>query len=187
VRGRVERVLAWATVAGYRSGDNPARWTGHLKELFPAKTKVAPVVHHSGVPYADLPGFMTDLRAKPGVSAQALEFTILTAARTGESIGAKWNEIDLEERLWTIPAQRMKAGREHRVPLSRRALDVLEAISPEGEFVFAGARKDKPLSNMAMLELVRGIRGKGATVHGFRSTFRDWAAERTAYSTSFAT
>jgi integrase len=181
VRGRIERVLAWATVAGYRSGDNPARWTGHLKELLPAKTKVAAVVHHDAVPYREMPAFMATLRAKHGVSARALEFTILGAARTGEVIGAKWGEIDFDAKLWTVPPSRMKAGREHRVPLTDRALAILEAIPRDSEYLFLGAHKGKPLSNMAMLELVRGMRGKGATVHGFRSTFRDWAAEQTAY------
>jgi integrase len=181
VRGRIERVLAWATVAGYRSGDNPARWTGHLKELLPAKAKVSAVVHHDAVPYVEMPAFMGEIRAKRGTSARALEFTILTAVRTGEAIGAKWSEIDLGTKVWTVPPERMKAGREHRVPLPDCALAVLETLPREGEFVFPGARKDKPLSNMAMLELVRGMRGKGATVHGFRSTFRDWAAETTAY------
>jgi integrase len=181
VRGRIERVLAWATVAGYRSGDNPARWTGHLNELLPAKTKVAAVVHHDAVPYREMPAFMATLRAKHGVSARALEFTILGAARTGEVIGAKWGEIDFDAKLWTVPPSRMKAGREHRVPLTDRALAILEAIPRDSEYLFLGAHKGKPLSNMAMLELVRGMRGKGATVHGFRSTFRDWAAEQTAY------
>jgi integrase len=181
VRGRIERVLAWATVAGYRSGDNPARWTGHLKELLPAKAKVSAVVHHDAVPYAEMPAFMGGLRIKHGTSARALEFTIITAVRTGEAIGATWSEIDLGTKVWTIPPERMKAGREHRIPLSDRAIAVLETLPREGEYVFAGARESKPLSNMAMLELVRGMRGKGATVHGFRSTFRDWAAETTAY------
>jgi integrase len=181
VRGRIERVLAWATVAGYRSGDNPARWTGHLKELLPAKAKVSAVVHHDAVPYAEMPAFMGGLRTKHGTSARALEFTIITAVRTGEAIGATWSEIDLGTKVWTIPPERMKAGREHRIPLSDRAIAVLETLPREGEYVFAGARESKPLSNMAMLELVRGMRGKGATVHGFRSTFRDWAAETTAY------
>ena len=181
VRGRIERVLAWATVAEYRTGDNPARWTGHLKELLPPKTKVAAVVHHDAVPYRDMSAFMAALRAKKGASARALEFAILTAARTGEAIGAKWAEIDLDAKLWTIPAGRMKAAREHRVPLSDRVLAILETLPAEGEYVFAGARESKPLSNMALLELMRGMRGKGATVHGFRSTFRDWAAEQTSY------
>jgi integrase len=123
---------------------------------------------------------MAALRAKKGASARALEFAILTAARTGEAIGAKWAEIDLDAKLWTIPAGRMKAAREHRVPLSDRVLAILETLPGEGEYVFAGARESKPLSNMALLELMRGMRGKGATVHGFRSTFRDWAAEQTS-------
>ncbi len=160
VRGRIERVLAWATVAGYRSGDNPARWTGHLKELLPPKAKVAAVEHHNAVPYRDMPAFMVRLMAKQGTSARALEFAILTAARTGEVIGAKWGEIDFVTRVWTIPPERMKAGREHRVPLSARAIAVLKALPREGDYVFLGARSDKPLSNMAMLELVRGMRGK---------------------------
>jgi integrase len=181
VRGRIERVLAWATVAGYRSGDNPARWNGHLKELLPAKAKVATVEHHDAVPYREMPAFMDLLRAKKGASARALEFTILTAARTGESIRAKWAEIDLDDKLWTVPAERMKAGKEHRVPLSDSAIANLETLPRDGDYVFPGAQKDRPLSNMAMLELVRGMRGKGATVHGFRSTFRDWAAEQTSY------
>jgi integrase len=181
VRGRIERVLAWATVAGYRSGDNPARWTGHLKELLPSKTKVAAVVHHDAVPYRDLPAFMAALREKHGTAARALEFTILSAARTSEALGARWSEIDLDAKVWIIPAERMKANREHRVPLTDRALAVLEPLPRKGEYVFAGARKGKPLSSPAMWDVVRGMLGMGATVHGFRSTFRDWAAETTAY------
>jgi integrase len=181
VRGRIERVLAWATVAGYRSGDNPARWTGHLKELLPSKTKVAAVVHHDAVPYRDLPTFMAALREKHGTAARALEFTILSAARTSEALGARWSEIDLDAKVWIIPAERMKANREHRVPLTDRALAVLEPLPRKGEYVFAGARKGKPLSSPAMWDVVRGMLGMGATVHGFRSTFRDWAAETTAY------
>jgi integrase len=181
IRGRIERVLAWATVSGRRSGDNPARWTGHLKELLPPKAKVAAVEHHDAVPYREMPAFMHLLRAKKGASARALEFTILTAARTGESIKAKWNELDLDAKLWTVPAERMKAGKEHRVPLSDSAMATLKTLPRDGDYVFPGAEKDRPLSNMAMLELVRGMRAKGATVHGFRSTFRDWAAEQTSY------
>jgi integrase len=124
---------------------------------------------------------MASLRRRQSVSARALEFTILTAARTSEAIGAQWSEFDLRARLWTVPAGRMKAGKEHRVPLSERALAVLKLMPQDGDVVFPGAKADRPLSNMAMLELVRGLRGKGATVHGFRSTFRDWAAERTNF------
>ena len=180
IRGRIERVLDWARVRGYREGENPARWEGHLKETLPARSRLTRG-HHDAVPYADMPEFMAELRAKPGVSARALELTVLVAARTSEVIGAKWSEFDLKTKLWTVPAERMKAGKEHRIPLSDRALEILSSLPREGEFVFCGARSGKPLSNMAMLELVRGMRGKGATVHGFRSSFRDWAAEQTSY------
>ena len=185
IRGRIERVLDWARVRGYREGENPARWEGHLKETLPARSRLTRG-HHDALPYAEMPAFMAELRAKAGVSARALEFAILTAARTGEVIGAKWPEFDLQAKLWTIPAERMKAGREHRVPLCARALEILSTLPREGEFVFLGTRSGNPLSNMAMLELVRGMRGKGATVHGFRSSFRDWAAEQTSIRMSFA-
>lgn len=181
--------MNWAQVRGYRDGDNPARWRGHLDKTLPQPTKVKAVEHHEAVPYADAPSFMAELRARMSISAFALEFCILTAARTSEVIGARWDEFSEIEvnggekkiPVWTVPAERMKAGREHRIPLSVRALAVLAELPREGEYLFPGARKDKPLSNMAMLELVRGMRGKGPTVHGFRSTFRDWAAEQTAY------
>jgi integrase len=181
IRGRIEAVLDWAKVRGYREGENPARWRDHLKQALPARPKLSRG-HHDAVPYVEMPAFMAKLRAKSGVSARALEFTILTAARTGETIGAQWSELDLAAKLWTIPDRRMKSGQEHRVPLSDRMLDVLADLPREGDFVFPGARAGKPLSNMAMLELVRGMRGKGATVHGFRSTFRDWASEQTSYA-----
>jgi integrase len=135
------------------------------------------------MPFAELPAFMAALRENTSVSARALEFTILTAARTSETIGAKWNEIDLENGVWTIPAERMKAGKEHEVPLSKTALELLKALPREKNsgYLFAGARAKQPLSNMAMLELLRGIKGQGYTVHGFRSSFRDWAGDRTNY------
>lgn len=180
VRGRIESVLAWATVRGYRSGDNPARWKGHLDQLLPPRSKVRKVEHHSALPYVELPAFMAALRARDSVSARALEVTILTAARTSETVKAVWAEIDLQVRVWTIPGDRMKAGREHRVPLSDRAIEILKALPREGDFVFIGARKGSSLSNMAMLELMRGMR-TGFVPHGFRSTFRDWAAERTNF------
>lgn len=186
VRARIERVLAWATVSKFRTGDNPARWAGHLKELLPAKVKGAKVVHHDAVPYREMPAFMAELRERKSVSARALEFTILTAARTGETIGARWSEVDLDAKVWTVPPERTKAEREHRVPLSDRALAILAELPRDGAFVFAGAKEDKPLSNMAMLELVRGMRGKGATVHGFRSTFRDWAGNETNFPRELA-
>jgi integrase len=195
IRGRIERVLGWATVHGYRSGENPARWRGHLKEALASRSVESAVKHHDALPYAAMPEFMAAVRDKSGVSARALEFTILAAARTGEVIGARWSEISEVEIeigegdrkraekiwVWQIPAERMKAGKAHRIPLSERALEILSALPREGDFVFLGAGTGKPLSNMAMLELVRGMRGKGATVHGFRSTFRDWAAEQTSY------
>jgi integrase len=179
IRGRIETVLDWATASKFRHGDNPARWRGLLEILLPGRTK-ASRGHHDAVPYKEISAFMMTLRDKRGVSARALEFTILTATRTSETIGAKWSEFDLQEKMWTIPAERMKAAKEHRVPLSDRAMEVLSALPREGDFVFLGTRSGKPLSNMAMLELVRGMR-QGTTVHGFRSSFRDWAAEQTSY------
>jgi integrase len=179
IRGRVEAVLDWAKVRGYRDGENPARWRGHLDKTLAKRPKTR--AHHDAVPYAEMPAFMAQVRIKSGASALALEFTILTAARTGEVIGAKWSEFDLSTRLWTVPAARMKAGRDHRVPLSDRALEIIAQQPRGGEFIFAGRKPDRPLSQQAMLELMRDMRGKGATVHGFRSTFRDWAAEQTAY------
>jgi integrase len=173
VRGRIEKVLGWAAVRGFRSGDNPARWRGHLQELFAAKGKVRPVEHHAALSFTDVPAFMADLRSRNSLSARALEFTVLTATRTGETIGATWDEIDFAAKAWTIAPARMKAGKEHRVPLSDRAAAILASVPREGEHIF-------PLSNMAMLELLRGMR-PGTTVHGFRSSFRDWAAERTSY------
>ncbi|MER9227732.1 integrase arm-type DNA-binding domain-containing protein [Mesorhizobium sp. M0664] len=190
VRGRVESVLDWATVRGFRpKGDNPARWRGHLDKALPARAKVAKVQHHAAMPYADVPAFMTRLRAMDSISARALEFTILTAVRTGEAIGATDGEFDFAKKLWTIPAERMKADRPHRVPLSDRAIEILKSIPREADsaYIFPGARKGKPLSNMAMLELVRGMEGMGGlTVHGFRSTFRDWAAERSNFPREIA-
>jgi integrase len=182
VRGRIEAVLDWAKARGYREGENPARWRGHLDKLLPNRRKVRRVKNHPAMPYADLPVFMAELRNRTSVSARALEFTILTASRTGETIGARWLEIDLKTRTWTVPAARMKAGKEHRVPLSDPAVELLETLPREGEYVFMGGRAGKPLSNMAMLELLRGMKSGSCYVpHGFRSTFRDWAAESTGY------
>jgi integrase len=190
LRGRIERVLAWATVSTYRAGENPARWHGHLKEMLPAKNKVRKPVHHKALPYGDTPAFMSKLRYEESVSAKALEFTILNATRTNETIGAKWGEIDLAAKVWTIPAARMKMDRPHRVPLSDRAVAILSNLPRDGDdaddYVFPGAREGKPLSNMAMLELVRGMLGKGHTVHGFRSSFRDWCKEQTNYPREIA-
>jgi integrase len=186
IRGRIERVLAWATVSEYRQGENPARWRGHLAEMLPAKTKIHSVKHHKALPYAEIPAFMQSLRERGSVSARALEFTILSATRTNESIGARWSEVDLNEKTWTIPGERMKSKRPHRVPLSDRSAAILKAIPREGEFVFPGAKANKPLSDMAMLELARGMIGNGYTVHGFRSSFRDWCKEQTNFPREIA-
>jgi integrase len=182
VRGRIESVLNWAKARGYRTGENPALWKGHLDNLLPARSKIAKVKHHAALPYDQISQFIDALRRQEGIAPLALEFAILTAARTGEVIGARWNEIDLAEKVWTVPASRMKAGREHRVPLSAEALAVLAKVSkgePE-DFAFAG-RKRRPLSNMAFLMLLRRMGQANLTAHGFRSTFRDWAAERTNF------
>jgi integrase len=180
VRGRIETILDWAGVRGYRSGDNPARWKGHLAEALPARSAAAQS-HHAALPYDELPAFMAELRARPGSASRALEFTILTAARSGEVLGAKWDEIDLASKTWTIPANRMKAGQIHRVPLSGRALELLGELYTEerNPFVFVGSR-GAGLSTMAMPHVLKQIR-PDVTVHGFRSTFRTWADEQTAH------
>ena len=179
LRGRIEKVLGWATAMKFRSGDNPADWSGALGHLLPAISKVQTVVHHKAVPYDEVPALMAELRKNDSISAKALMFTILTVARTGESTGARWDEIDLDAKVWTVPADRMKSGREHRVPLSDAAIKLLKSIPREGRYVFESPTHRRPLSNMAMLQLLRGIRDDGVTVHGFRSSFRDWAAEKT--------
>jgi integrase len=185
VRGRIEAVLDWAKTRGYREGENPARWRGHLENLLPKRSKVARVEHHEALPYQDIAGFMAQLRAQAGTAARTLEFTILTAARTSEVIGARWCEVNVAERVWTIPGSRMKAGRDHRVPLSERALALLgEPGAPDG-FLFPGSKPGQPLSNMAMLKVLQrmGLRtaSGGITVHGFRSSFIDWATEQTNF------
>jgi integrase len=181
IRGRIELVLDWAKARHYRDGENPARWKGHLDKLLPAKSKIRPIVHHPALPYRDLPRFMTAVRKRQGVASRALEFTILTCARTSEVIKASWDEIDLKAKIWTVPAARMKAGREHRVPLSDRAIAILKKLPREGEWVFVGPREGRPLSNMALLAVLKGMGCGDLTVHGFRSTFRDWAAETTNF------
>jgi integrase len=182
VRGRIETILDWATVRGYRQGENPARWRGHLDKLLPSRSKVRKTKHHSALPYAELPAFLTSLREQEGIAARALEFTILTAGRTGEVIGARRSEFNMREKLWAVPAIRMKAGKEHRVPLPDRALDVISTETlRDDDFVFPGGRSGQPLSNMAMLKLLQRMGRDDLTVHGFRSTFRDWAAERTNF------
>lgn len=184
VRGRIEVILDWARVRGFRTGENPARWRGHLDKLLPARSRVRRVKHHTALPYAELPAFMTKLRAQEGMSARALEFLILTAARTGEVLEAVPEEI--RDAVWIVPAERMKAGKEHRVPLSRAALAVVETAHKEkqGRYLFPGWGKntDRPLSNMAMLTLLERMRYPTLTAHGFRSTFKDWASETTSHA-----
>jgi integrase len=182
LRGRIESILDYARVSGHRSGENPARWKGHLDHILPAKGTVAKVEHHASLPYADMPAFWPRLQARDGLGARALELCVLTACRTGEVIGARWNEIDLDARLWTIPAGRMKAGVEHRVPLSEPAITLLRKLATirRGDLVFAGQSAGRPLSNMTMLATLRRMK-VAATPHGFRSTFRTWAAEKTSF------
>lgn len=182
VRGRIESVLDWAAVHGYRQGDNPARWRGHLDKLLPRRSKVAKVQHHAALPYAEISDFMNSLRAQEGMAPMALEFAILTATRTNEVIGANWDEIDLEASTWAIPAERMKAHREHRAPLAPRALEILreaKKFRTEGDYVFPGLKMGKPLSNNALLAVLKRMERADLTAHGFRSTFRDWCSEQT--------
>lgn len=188
VRGRIESILDWATVRQFRSGDNPARWRGHLDQLLPKKSKIHKVRHQPAMPYLDVPGFMADLRDQISTSGRALEFTVLATVRTSDTIGATWPEIDRAAKIWTIPAGRIKAERDHRVPLPERAIEILDALPRErgNPHLFIGGRKGKGLSNMAMLELLRGMAGNGYTVHGFRSSFRDWCAEQTNYPRELA-
>jgi integrase len=174
VRGRIESVLDWAAARGLRQGENPARWRGHLENLLPKKSKVRRVEHHAALPYAEISVLMGELRGQEGIAARALAFAILTAARTGEVIGATWAEIDVAARLWTIPAERMKASKEHRVPLSGAAIAILGHMDKGRDKVF-------PISNMAMAMLLRRMGRGDLTVHGFRSSFSDWCAERTAF------
>lgn len=179
VRGRMEAIIDAARARGHFSGENPARWRGHLDKILPARQRLSRG-HHAAMPFDEVPAFLEQLRAREAVAAMALEFTILTAARTGEVLGATWAEIDFEKRTWTVPALRMKAGREHRVPFSSRAVEVLNETKKLGsDYLFPGQRGGK-LSGMAMAMLLRRM-GHVVTVHGFRSSFRDWAAEMTAF------
>lgn len=180
VRGRIEAILDAAKVRGLREGENPARWKGHLDQVLSAKGKVAPVAHHASMAYADLPAFWPRLKAADGMGARALELAILTAARSGEVLGARWDEFDLDAAVWTVPAARMKAGIQHRVPLAPGVLDLLRVLAAvrQGPFLFAGMNPARHLSGMAMAMTLRRM-GVEVTVHGFRSTFRTWAAERT--------
>ena len=180
LRGRIETVLDAARARGLIGPNeaNPARWRGHLDKLLPKRQKLTRG-HHAAMPFADVPQFMASLQKRDAVTALALEFVILTAARSGEALGARWAEIDFQNAIWTVPAARMKAGRTHRVPLSRRALVIIKKLhaARTGEFIFPGQRPDKPLSGMAMEMILRRMKADGATVHGFRSSFRDWCGE----------
>ncbi|ANW04973.1 tyrosine-type recombinase/integrase [Bradyrhizobium icense] len=176
VRGRIEKVLDAAKAKGFRDGENPARWRGHLDHLLPKPSKLARG-HHPALPYEEVATFIADLRQREATAALALELCILTAARSGEVLGMQWSEIDFDKKIWTVPAERMKAGREHRIPLSTRAIAILRQLEKlkAGNFVFAGQARNRPLSNMAMEMVLRRMKIEDATVHGFRSSFRDWA------------
>lgn len=187
VRQRVENILDFAKVRGFRDGENPARWRGHLDKLLPARSKVREVRHLAALSYAELPAFLASLRMREAVAASALEFLILTAARTGEVIGARWCEINLLDKIWTVPAARMKARREHRVPLSTRAVAILSEMqaarknNDASTFIFPGPKPGRPLSDMSLLMLLRRMELDDLTVHGFRATFKTWASERTSF------
>jgi integrase len=185
VRNRVERVVDWATVRGHRPpGTNPARWKGHLDQVLPALGKGRINNHHAALPYAALPGFMSELRQQDGIAARALEFLILTAARTGEVLGAQWSEIDFANATWVVPAGRMKAKREHRVPLSSQAVELLRKLPREdgNSHCFIGPKKGQGLGGMTLARLLKRMGHSGFTVHGFRSAFSDWASEQTTHS-----
>lgn len=193
VRGRIEKVLDWAAVHGYRSADNPARWQGHLQMVLPARSKVAPVKHRPALPFKELPAFMVELRAMSGLGAQALELTILCVTRSVETLGAQWAEIDLDAAVWTIPAARMKSNREHRIPLSRQAVELLQrlkALHSRGprarSYVFPGLGNSGSLSSMAMLATLKRMQRTDITTHGFRSTFRDWCGDQTSFPRELA-
>lgn len=191
VRGRIERVLDAGKVRGLRTGENPAVWRGNLSLLLPTRKGKGQNRHHAAMPFGEVPAFMTSLKTRPAMAARALEFTILTAARTSETLGATWSEVDLAARLWTVAGERMKAGKGHRVPLSDPAMDILAALARvngagPGSFIFPGGAPDRSLSNMSMAMLLRRMEVVGATVHGFRSSFRDWAGEATTYSREVA-
>lgn len=191
VRGRIELVLDYAKARGWRTGENPARWRGHIANMLPKISKLQRVKHLAALPWGEIGDFMAELRDELGMAARALEFAILTAGRTGEVLGAKWGEMDLKAAVWTVPSERMKAARAHRVPLSDAALAVLRLLLPmqdavAGDWVFHGTKRGKTLSNMAMLMLLRRMGRGDLTAHGFRSAFRDWTAETTVYAREVA-
>lgn len=179
VRGRIESILSRATALNYRAGENPARWRGHLEHLLTDQKKLNAVRHHPALPYLEVSDFLIDLRERQGTAARALEVTILTAMRSGEALRALWPEFDLRAKVWTVPKERMKGGREHKVPLSDRVIEIVESLPHGSKFVFAGSRPDRPLNVAAMLRVISRMKRSGVTTHGFRSTFRDWASELT--------
>lgn len=187
LRGRIEKVLDAAKAKGYRSGENPARWRGHLDHLLPKPQKLKRG-HHAAMPYEGVPAFIAELRQREATAARALEFCVLTAARSGEVIGLRRSEVDFDKRIWIIPPARMKAGREHRVPLSARAFAIVKGLAKEheGDFLFQGQRRNRPLSNMAMDMVLRRMKRTEATVHGFRSSFRDWAGNASNFPRELA-
>jgi integrase len=186
VRGRLENVLDWATVSKFRSGLNPARWAGHLEHVLPKKDKARP--HHAALPYPEIGTFMVALQGREGIAARALEFTILTACRTGEVLDARWDEIDERQKLWVIPASRTKVKTEHQVPLSDAALAVLGEMRRvrQSDVIFESARAGRPLSRDAMLRVLKAMGRGGLTAHGFRSTFRDWCGDKTTFPREIA-
>jgi integrase len=181
LRGRIESILDWAHAQGVRAGDNPARWAGNLKELLPAVSRKRRIQHHAALPYVEIGSFFAKLSHQQGAATKALQFLILTASRTSEVTGATWDEVDLQAEQWIIPASRMKAGREHRVPLSPAALTVLQNLNHRDGTVFRSPQ-GRPLSNMAMLALLKRMGRPDLTTHGFRSSFRDWAGEGTHHA-----
>ena len=186
VRSRIELVLDWAKVHGHRTGENPARWRGHLDQILPKRSKVRRVEHHPALPFAEVPAFVAALQSRRAMAARALEFTILTAARTNEIIGGTWAEVNAGAAIWTVPPIRMKADREHRVPLAPRALEILtdlsrQVVAKPSDWIFPGESEDGSLSNNAMLSLLDRMDMGHITVHGFRSSFRDWASETTPF------
>jgi integrase len=188
VRSRIAAVLDWCKVRGFRAGDNPARWTGHLDQLLPTGGTIGEVIHHAALPYADVPGFVETLKRRQGIEPLALEFLILTASRTAEVLKARRNEIDLEAKVWTRPASHMKGGVEHQVPLTPRMVEILEGLPREGHqdsLIFEGTKAGRPLGRNALSKLV-GVMDADVTVHGFRSSFRDWAGEQTSFAREVA-
>ena len=182
LRGRIERVLDFARTKGWRTGDNPARWRGHLQNALPKPRKLTRG-HHPAMPFKDVPAFFEQLQTRQSTAARALEFTILTAARTGEALGARWSEVDFDESAWTVPPERMKGGIGHTVPLSNQAVEVLRSLLDTriSDFIFLGMKQKRPLSPMAMEMLLRRMKIGEATVHGFRSSFRDWCGDETTF------